>query len=151
MPSDAGVNEDNEQEQVCRIGAGDAVGLLLDLDAGSLAVYLNRERCGLMIQSGLAAPAGFVWGADVFSGYSVRIEHKPPPTVTAEELSVSLSDKHSPLLVVCGATLAEIACDYSTTKLRQHRPGLRGTSLEWSGGIRAARTDPWCGLMPGCG
>lgn len=34
----------------------DTIGLLLDLEEGSLAVYRNGKRCGLMVRSGLNAP-----------------------------------------------------------------------------------------------
>ena len=35
---------------------GDVIGLLLDLEEGSLTVYCNGTRCGMMVRSGLAAP-----------------------------------------------------------------------------------------------
>jgi hypothetical protein len=35
---------------------GDVIGLLLDFEEGSLAVYCNGERCGMMVRSGLTAP-----------------------------------------------------------------------------------------------
>ena len=61
---------------------GDTVGLLLNVDAGSMAVYLNGTRCGMMIESGLPRPLR--WAAELVYGSSVRIERKAIPLVTAE-------------------------------------------------------------------
>lgn len=48
-----------------RTQVGDVVGLLLDLDSGSLAVYVNGMRLGMMVESGLRAP--LYWVADLYS------------------------------------------------------------------------------------
>ena len=59
------------------------VGLLLDVDQGSLAVYLNGARCGLAVPSGLQPP--LQWGADLYEGDTVRVVGpKPPPKVAVE-------------------------------------------------------------------
>ncbi len=51
----------------------------------SLTVYLNGERRGVMVPSGLVGPLR--WAADMF-GASVRIDGpKPPPAVTAADLA----------------------------------------------------------------
>jgi len=39
----------------------DVVGLLLDLDAGSLSVFKNRSRLGVMVAEGLSGP--LCWAA----------------------------------------------------------------------------------------
>ena len=70
MPSEATL-EDGVQ-YICRIGAGDVVGLLLDTDAGSLAAYLKRGRCGLMVCCSSWVRVG---GVDVIKEYSVSIKH----------------------------------------------------------------------------
>lgn len=48
-----------------RTQVGDVVGLLLDLNTGSLAVYVNGARLGLMVESGLRGP--LCWVADLYS------------------------------------------------------------------------------------
>jgi hypothetical protein len=48
-----------------RTRVGDVVGLLLDLTAGSLTVYVNGTRLGLMVESGLRGP--LYWVADLYS------------------------------------------------------------------------------------
>ena len=59
------------------LNAGDCVGLLLDLDAGSLAVYVNGAKHGV-IASGLKGP--LFWAVDLMGSASVQIDGpKPPP------------------------------------------------------------------------
>ena len=48
-----------------RTQVGDVVGLLLDLNSGSLAVYVNGTRLGMMVESGLRGP--LYWVADLYS------------------------------------------------------------------------------------
>ena len=81
---------------------GDVVGLLLDLSAGSLVVYLNGQRKGVKVASGIEGPVK--WAADISTpdeelveeGYeylavgdsssSVRIESRPVPTPPSAEV-----------------------------------------------------------------
>ena len=57
---------------------GDRIGLLLDLDAGSLTVYKNDERLGVMQESGLTDAAGYRWAVGLIDkGDSARIEALP--------------------------------------------------------------------------
>ena len=57
---------------------GDRVGLLLDLDAGTLAVYKNDQRLGIL--SSELAGGEYCWAATFFAaGSSVSIEKKPLP------------------------------------------------------------------------
>ena len=56
----------------------DRIGLLLDLDAGSLTVYKNDERLGVMQESGLTDAAGYRWAVGLIDkGDSARIEALP--------------------------------------------------------------------------
>ena len=49
---------------------GDTVGMLLNLDEGTLAVYKNNRRLGVM-KDGLSGP--YCWYADVSNGDTVSI------------------------------------------------------------------------------
>ena len=63
---------------------GGLIGLLLDVDRGSLAVYANGKRCGLAVPHGLLPP--LQWAVDLFEGETVTIDGpKPPPFVSAEQ------------------------------------------------------------------
>jgi len=55
---------------------GDQVGMLLDLDEGTLTVYKNGRRLGVMMR-GLAGP--YCWVASVFNGSSVSIKRGTIP------------------------------------------------------------------------
>ncbi len=88
---------------------GDRVGLLLDMDKGTIEVYKNDVRMGMMMRPGLAVdedgaavtdPAdeeqGTVieplvgpvrWAVDMAEGAEVRIEWKELPVVTAADLA----------------------------------------------------------------
>ena len=55
---------------------GDCVGMLLDGDVGSLTVYKNGVRLGVMVASGLTAE--YRWAVSLcFKNQSVRLEAKP--------------------------------------------------------------------------
>jgi hypothetical protein len=63
---------------------GGTLGLLLDLNQGSLTVYVNGRRIGVAVPSGsLVGPQ--YWAADVYchadgrSHNAVTITRKPPP------------------------------------------------------------------------
>ena len=65
-----------------------AQGLLLDLDAAALTVYVNGERKGVMVRPGMTdeddEPVGRLegplrWAIDVRSGSSVAIAGPLPP------------------------------------------------------------------------
>ena len=64
---------------------GDRIGMLLDLDQGSMTVYKNDERLGVMA-TGLSGE--YSWAVTLYGrGSSVRIESAPAPaSPTAEEL-----------------------------------------------------------------
>lgn len=64
---------------------GDTVGLLLDLDEGSLALYVNGRRIGFLIPFGLRDVTPFRWGVDLSKSMAVRMQVLPPPKVSQEE------------------------------------------------------------------
>ena len=62
-----------------RATEGDRIGLLLDLEKGSMAVYKNDERLGLMVTSGLHGE--FCWAIGIATpGHAVRIQSLPAPS-----------------------------------------------------------------------
>ena len=64
------------------------VGLLLDLDQGSMTVYMNDERLGVMVSSGLSGP--FCWAValtDCGDGAGIESAPLPASPPTAEELA----------------------------------------------------------------
>ena len=65
---------------------GDRIGLLLDLDQGTMTVYKNDERLGVMA-TGLSGE--YSWAVSLYyTGYSARIGAAPPPaSPTAEEVA----------------------------------------------------------------
>jgi hypothetical protein len=64
---------------------GDRIGLLLDLDQGTVTVYKNDKRLGVMA-TGLSGE--YSWAVSLSRGCSVRIEAAlPPPSPTAKELA----------------------------------------------------------------
>ena len=63
---------------------GDRIGMLLDLDQGSMAVWKNGERLGVMQSEGLTGP--LCWAALVRNqGDDARIESAPIPVLVAED------------------------------------------------------------------
>jgi hypothetical protein len=69
---------------------GDRVGLLLDLDQGSMTVYKNDERLGVMATS---LSGEYSWAVTLCNqGTSACIEAAPPPaSPTAEELAQAVA------------------------------------------------------------
>ena len=56
---------------------GDRVGMLLDLDQGSMTVWKNDVKLGVMVAEGLSGP--FCWAVDLFRSSSARIESAALP------------------------------------------------------------------------
>ena len=56
---------------------GDRIGLLLDLDAGSLAIYKNGERMGLMVPDGIVPPVRWAVILRVHDGASLGRQPAP--------------------------------------------------------------------------
>ena len=69
---------------------GDRIGLLLDLDQGSMTVYKNDERLGVMA-TGLSGE--YSWAVSLrWQGESARIESAPAPaSPTVEELAQAVA------------------------------------------------------------
>ena len=62
----------------------DRIGMLLDLDQGSMTVWKNDVKLGVMVAEGLRGP--LCWAVSMFDeGYSVRIESAPAPASPTEE------------------------------------------------------------------
>jgi len=63
---------------------GDRIGMLLDLDQGSMTLYKNDIRLGVMQAEGLSGP--LCWSALLYGeGASARIESAPAPSSPTEE------------------------------------------------------------------
>ena len=99
---------------------GDRIGMLLDLDQGSMTVWKNGQRLGVMKAEGRTGP--LCWAARVGSrGDSARIESAPaPPSPTEAELAAAKAwelaaaqawDRRNGLDLPVTATDAE--CEYA--------------------------------------
>ena len=68
---------------------GGCIGMLLDLDQGSMTVWKNDEKLGMMAAKGLRGPLS--WAVELGAGGpSVRIESAPArPSPTGEELAAA--------------------------------------------------------------
>ena len=63
---------------------GDRIGMLLDLDQGSMSIWKNGERLRVMQAEGLRGP--LCWAAELYrQGTSARIESTPAPASPTEE------------------------------------------------------------------
>ena len=58
------------------MASGDKIGMLLDLDEGSLSVYKNERKLGVM-KSGLAGP--YCWVVSIHMGVKVTIKRGTIP------------------------------------------------------------------------
>ena len=76
------------------IAHGDRIGMLLDLDQGSMTVYKNDERLGVMA-TGLSGE--YSWAVSMyFSGHSARIEAAVTPvSPAAAELAQATAQRLS--------------------------------------------------------
>ncbi len=71
---------------------GDRVGLLLDLEAGSLTVYKNEARLGMITSSGLSGE--FCWAVCMYGqGSKVQIEAKPLPSEYEQAAALAAKQK----------------------------------------------------------
>ena len=68
---------------------GDRIGMLLDLDQGSMTVWKNGEKLGVMQAEGLSGP--LCWAVSVYQqSCSARLESAPAPaSPTDEELAAA--------------------------------------------------------------
>ena len=62
---------------------GDRIGMLLDLDQGSMSVWKNGELLGVMQAEGLSGP--LCWAVELYQGHSARIESAAVPAATSED------------------------------------------------------------------
>ena len=63
---------------------GDRIGMLLDLDQGSMTVWKNDEKLGVMQAEGLSGP--LCWAVSLgYNGNSARFESAPAPASPTEE------------------------------------------------------------------
>ena len=75
--SDAVQDQDWEGSGICE--PGETVGMLLNLDEGTLAVYINNRRLGVL-KHGLSGV--FCWCTTLMGNSVVTIKKSEPPTVT---------------------------------------------------------------------
>ena len=69
---------------------GDCIGLLLDLDEGSMTAFKNGKRLGIMQTSGLSGE--YCWAVTLFlQGDSVRIEPAAAPDARPQKLQTCAS------------------------------------------------------------
>ena len=69
---------------------GDRIGMLLDLGQGSMTVWKNDERPGVMQAESLRPPLWWAVVLDTTVGDNARIESPPaPPSSTEEELAAT--------------------------------------------------------------
>ena len=61
---------------------GMVVGMLLDMDGGTLAVYHDSLKIGDMVRTGLKYNGDLIWMVQLNDGSEVRVEKKDPPTST---------------------------------------------------------------------
>ena len=73
---------------------GDRIGMLLDLDQGSMTVWKNDEKLGVTQAEGLSGP--LCWAVSMYGqGESARIEPAPAPlSPTEEELTAAKDFVH---------------------------------------------------------
>ena len=77
--------DEAECGELCTAGPGDRIGLLLDLDEGSMTVYKNDERLGVMVPRGLSGE--YCWAVSMPSlGGSACIEGADEPPSSAREV-----------------------------------------------------------------
>ena len=63
---------------------GDRIGMLLDLDQGSMTVWKNDEKMGVMVAEGLSGE--YCWAVELYhADNSARIESAPAPASPTEE------------------------------------------------------------------
>jgi hypothetical protein len=78
---------------------GDRIGMLLDLDQGSMTVWKNDVKMGVMQAEGLSGP--LCWAVSIFwTGSSACIESAPAPaSPTEEELAAARAwqEDHPPM------------------------------------------------------
>ena len=89
----------NWEGMQCAYKHGDRIGMLLDLDQGSMTVWKNGVKLGVMQAEGLVGP--LCWAVSVVDpGSSARIESAPVPPSPTEELAAAHSGLGLALITV---------------------------------------------------
>ena len=74
---------------------GDRIGLLLDLDQGSITVYKDDVKMGVLVAAGVTGPlcwASILYRAEECPAVRVRIENRAAPaSPTEEELAAAIA------------------------------------------------------------
>ena len=83
------VNDDGTQNLHAEPPQGASIGMLLDLDQGSMTVWKNDVKLGIMVAEGLVGP--LCWAVSMLhEGANARIESAPAsPSPTEKELAVA--------------------------------------------------------------
>ena len=80
----------NDWEGMQPATQGDRIDMLLDLDQGSMTIWKNDVKLGVMAAEGLEGPLCWAVELDKAAGRSARIESAPAPaSPTAEELAAA--------------------------------------------------------------
>lgn len=125
---------------------GDRIGLLLDLDQGSLTVYKNGAWLGVLRAVGLSGE--YCWAASLGAGQdSVHIESKPRPERTHEQLAVTsaaaLSHAHRQAEAAerAASDVERIQQELALLNVEEHDELISAEALLSSGRSRAERKD----------
>ena len=81
-------------EGMQRASGRDRIGMLLDLDQGSMTLYKNNEKMGVMRAEGLTGPLCWAISLEI-EGDSARIESAPAPESPTEEELVAAKAWHA--------------------------------------------------------
>lgn len=74
--SDEDITWTTSWDEIESFTSGDVIGMLLDLDEGTLSVYKNGQKLGVM-KRGLAGP--YCWMTTISKGFSVTIKRGTIP------------------------------------------------------------------------
>ena len=106
--------------EVIRPAQGDEIGLLLDLEAGTLAVYHEGRRLGLMVRGGLTGPLR--WAVDLWDGAALLIQRGDAPPVTATDREED-ARKHAEALALASDEFdSEDEADFGEWGAQAHPP-----------------------------
>ena len=98
---------------------GSRIGMLLDLDQGSMTLWENGVRLGVVQAEGLSGP--FCWTVELYDeGDSARIESTAPASLTEEELAAAKVWEHAAAAAAGSADSDEWAGGGSVCKKRAH-------------------------------
>ena len=75
---------------------GNVIGMLLNMDLGSLTVYHDGVKTGELVRSGLPKYDSLIWMVQLTDGAEVRIAKKDPPSSSRRDLSAYSSSYRGP-------------------------------------------------------